>query len=203
MICRTRPLVSAFVVFLTLALVLVMASASIAQEVGPASAPEPVLNSGLSEPSAIPSGGPGSFSQTALVFHPYPNQSTPFSISGRTLFNPDTSSHYYQAPVYLPNGATITRFVVWYSDNSTANLWAALARGALDDSAVTQIGYLASTDAATGIRYLSDTTIITPVVDLETYYYWVEVGLPANSAAGILSFRVDYEFPGFLPLVIK
>lgn len=203
MVCRTRPLVSTFVVILTLAFVLVMANASIAQEVGPASAPEAALGSALSEPAAIPAGGPGSFSQLAFAFQPYPNQTIPFSFSGRTLFNPDTATHYYEAPVYLPNGATITRFVVWYYDNNTANIWAALARAQLDDSSVVQIGYLASAGAAASVRYTSDTTITAPVVDLESYVYWVEIGLPPNSAGGIVSFRIDYEFPGYLPLVIR
>lgn len=194
---------SALAAVITLAFCLFATGASVAQEVGPASVPDPALADSLAAPDAIPPGGPGFFSQSAMMFRPYPNQSVPFTISGRMLYNPDSSTHYYEAPVNLPNGATITKFVVWYIDNSTSYMWAALARAGLDDSSVGQIGYVASTDAAPGIRYLQDTTITTPLVNNGSYMYWVEVGLPPNSGAGILSFRIDYRYGSALPLILK
>ncbi len=200
---RLRLVRSVFAVVVTLAFCLFAAGASVAQEVGPASVSDPVLADSLAAPDAIPSGGPGYFSQTAFVFQPYPNQSVPFLFSGRTLYNPDTVTRYYQAPVHLPHGATITKFVVWYTDNSTSNLWAALARAGLDDSGVAQIGYVASTNAAVGVRYLQDTTITTPLVNNGSYMYWVEVGLPPNSSVGIVSFRIDYRYGSALPLISR
>lgn len=200
---RLRLVRSAFAVIVTLSFCLLTAGASVAQDTGPASVPDPALTGSLAAPDAIPSGGPGYLSQTAFGFQPYPNQSVPFNVSGRTLYNTDTATHYYQAAVQLPHGATITKFVVWYTDNSTATLWAALARAGLDDSSVAQIGYVTSTGAATGIRYVQDTTIATPLVDNGSYMYWVEVGLPPNSGAGILSFRIDYRYGSALPLISK
>lgn len=200
---RLHPPRSLLIVIVTLVLCLFATGASVAQDTGPASAPDLSLTADLAAPAAIPPGGPGFFSQTALTFQPYPNQTVPFTVSGRTLYNPDTGTHYYEAPVNLPNGVTITRFVVWYTDNSTSNMWAALARAGLDDSSVAQIGYVASTDAAAGIRYLQDTSIATPVVNNGSYMYWVEVGLPPSSGAGILSFRIDYRYGSALPLTLR
>ena len=206
---------SIFVILVTLALALLLSSASHAQDTGPDPVVDPNAAADLTGPasvgetapaadlSAIPPGGPGSFSLTALAMQPYPNQTVPYTISGRTLYNPDTSLHYYEAPVYLPQGATITRFVVWYTDNSTSNMWAALARGALDDTSVNQIGRVDSIDAAAGIRYLQDTTITFPVVNNESYMYWIEVSLPPNNTVGVLSFRIDYQYSGYMPMINK
>lgn len=200
---RLRLARSVFAVVMMLAICLFAVGASVAQELGPASVPDPALADGLAAPDAIPSGGPGYYSEIALAFQPYPSQSVPFAFSGRTLYNPDTVTRYYQAPVHLPHGATITKFVVWFNDNNTANLWAALARAGLDDSSIAQIGYVASTGAATGIRYVQDTTIATPLVNNGSNMYWVEVGLPPNSSVGILSFRIDYRYGSSLPLILK
>ena len=151
----------------------------------------------------IPTGGPGSYSQSVFAFQPYPNQAVPYLFSGRTLVNPDTITHYYEAPVNLPHGATITRFVVWYMDNNTSNLWAALARASLDEATLNQIGYVASSGADAYVRYSQDLTITDPVVDNENYFYWVEVGLPPNATVGILSFRIDYQYSNYVPLTTK
>lgn len=202
---RLRAVLYALGVLLVLTLLLITWRATVtAQEDVPASTSSLTENPAVIAPAAPVPGGPGFYSQTSLAFQPWPSQATPFSYSGRTLLNPDSSSHAYEAAVSLPQGATITKFVVWYSDNNaSADMWAVIARMALDDSSVAQIARIDSSGAVPSVRYLEDTTIETPTIDMQSYTYWVEAYLPPNSAAGVVSFRIDYRYASSLPLIMK
>ena len=158
----------------------------------------------LIEPAAVVPGGPGFYAQNALAFRIWPDQSMPFSYSGVKLTNPGSVTHYYAAPVALPNGATITRLVVWYQDNHASyEVEASLARCALDQVSGISIATVKSSGASTSVRFGEDTTITYPKVDLQSYSYWVSVYLPPTTDVGILSFRIDYAYATALPLVTR
>lgn len=206
MSCRFRPALYVFFVVLALTISFAAwhASVSLAQENGPATTSPLTADATLIGSAAPVPGGPGFYSQTALGFQPWPNQAVPFSYSGVTLYNPDTAYHAYEAMVSLPNGATITKFVVWYYDNSASyDMWAAIGRAPMDYSSVEQIAHVDSAGAATSVRYGVDSTIIDATVDMQSYTYWVEAFLPPSSNAGIVSFRIDFGYPAYLPLVTK
>jgi hypothetical protein len=206
MIRRIRSASSALfmVLALVIALTTLCASVIVAQEEGPVTASVPTASMPFVVPDAPVPGGPGFYSQSAFAFRPYPDQNVPYYFSGRTLFNTDTASHSYEAMVSLPQGATITKFVVWYRDNNpSADIWAAISRAAIDDSSVGQIARVDSSGAVAGVGYGEDTTITDPTVDMQSYTYWVETYLPPSSGAGIVSFRIDYSYSGYLPLVTK
>lgn len=142
------------------------------------------------------------YSSSAFGFQAYPGSTVPLTYSGRTLVNTDTSYRYFEAPVVIPHGATITKFVAWVVDNNaTYGTNAILARAAQDDSDVIQLVNLSTTGQSSLKQHLETTTISNPNVDLQNYMYWVEVGLPPNSSGGIVSFRIDYSFDSFAPMI--
>ena len=152
-------------------------------------------------PVLIP-GGPGFFAQNGLGFQPYPSGTTPIAFSGRAVYNPDTVSHYYQAQVSLPHGAVITKFVIWtYENDATNDMWATLAKMGQDDSFVQQVAYISSSGANAAIRSFEDITMVSPEVDLQSYAYWVEIGMPATSSVRLNAFRIDYDFPTYTPVI--
>ena len=155
----------------------------------------------LMAPVVVP-GGPGFYSANGLAFQPYPNQAVPYTFSGRSIANPDTTSHAYEAQVSLPHGATITKFVVWVNDNNaSSDLWVTLARMGQDDSLVEQIAYITTTGATPANQHLVDTTITAPNIDLQNYVYWIETFLPPNYTGRLVSFRIDYTYPTYAPLI--
>lgn len=178
--------------------------ASNAQDNGPA-ASLPNDQGGTADMLAVPvPGGPGFYSGHAISILPWPSNSVPYHFSGMVLYNPDTSSHPYEVAVTLPHNAVITKFVVWYYDDNAINdMWGALARAGLDGSGIVQIGRIDSTGAVASVQYAEDTTIDTPLVDNQSYMYWVEVLLPPDSSAGFVSFRIDYQYTSSLPIVTK
>lgn len=179
---------------------------TVAQEEDPAPASGSVTFS-AGDPSLAPvliPGGPGFFSGTAFLFQPYPNGTIPIAFSGRSVYNPDTVYRNYQAPVALPHGAAITKFVIWVYDNDpTYNLWAALAKMGQDDSYVQQVAYISSSGVNSVYRSFVDTTLVSPEVDLQSYAYWIEIGLPPTSNVRLITFRIDYAYPSYAPVISK
>gem|GEM_PF-4006166 len=153
-------------------------------------------------PAAPVPGGPGFVAQSALAFNPY-SASNPPAFIGQTLYNAGGSYAYFEGPLTLPHGATITRFVVYYLDDSTSNLSAYLAKGAFDSTYGTVIATVNSTGAAATLRNSETTTISSPLIDNQSNSYWVELSLPANSSVRLAGVRVDYAFTNSLPAVLK
>jgi hypothetical protein len=179
------------------------APVTVAQEEGPA-ASQPIGSGAAVDPALAPvliPGGPGFFSANGLGFSPYVSGTVPIAFSGRGVYNPDTGYHAYEAPVSLPHGATINKFVIWVTDNAPTDMWAAIGKMGQDDSSVVQVAYVASSGAAPGYRVFTDTTMVSPQVDLQNYVYWVEVYLPPNSAAGLVSFRIDFTYASYAPVI--
>ena len=207
MFCRIRSALSALLTILAVVITLITmgASVTVAQEEGPITAPALAAGRPLVVPDAPVPGGPGFYAQSALAFQPWPNQTTPFSYStGVKLVNPDTIGHYYLAVVALPQGATITKFVVWYVDNSAGlDMWVVLAVVPLEATSGPAMANVNSSGASTATRYGEDTTITNPTIDNQSNSYFVQLYLPPDVNLGMISFRIDYAYPSYLPLVTK
>lgn len=202
---RLRAVLYALGVLLVLTLLLITWRATVtAQEDVPAGSILRTEDPTVFEPAAPVPGGPGFYTQNGFAFRPYPSQSTPYSYIGVKLINPDSSSNYYEAPVSLPQGATVTKFVVWYYDNDASqNMWAALALGSLGTNYGSVMAEVDSSGASTDNRYGEDTTITNATIDLQSNSYWVEGRLPPSTSVGIVAFRIDYQYASSLPLIMK
>ncbi|MCB1009881.1 MAG: hypothetical protein KDB94_13430 [Acidobacteria bacterium] len=87
------------------------------------------------------------------------------------------------APIHLPQGATITSFILWVRDNnssedSTASLRRRSVNGA---TGIQELAAITSSGSTSGSRIFSDFTISNGFVDNNTYWYFVYVCLPALS----------------------
>jgi len=105
--------------------------------------------------------------------------------------------------VSLPHGATVTKFIVYYMDNSTSSLNAILKRYPMDSASIIDIASVISSGAEAGWRYGEDAIITQPAVDLQSYSYGVEVILPPTNSVRLIGFRIDYQFGAFAPAVMK
>jgi hypothetical protein len=131
------------------------------------------------EPTPVP-GGLGFISMPGLSFISV-NSTDPCEYELTFLFNPGTSSTACYAPVILPNGATITKLVLYYYDFVSATVTVHLQRvylggtNTLEDLAsVSSVG-----EAGGGV---STTTVINnSLVDQQSYFYIVSANFEEGS----------------------
>ena len=45
------------------------------------------------------------------------------------------------------------------------------------------------------------TAISAPVINSQANQYWIELHLPASSSVRIIGFRIDYNYPTYVPLL--
>lgn len=102
-----------------------------------------------------------------------------------SLRNDDFGSNCSYAPIHLPQGATVTAFLMWVRDNnSTEESSALLKRFRIDGATgVQELASVVSSGATANSRVFSDFTISNGTVDNLTYWYFVYVCLPAYSDA--------------------
>ncbi len=147
-------------------------------------------------------GGPGFVSLSAMAFRNY-QASDSFAFKGQTLYNPGIGFAIYEGALSLPDRATITKFVVYFYDNSPETLWAYLAEGAFNSGTGTTLATLISAGTSADYRYEETTQIYSPDVDNQSNSYWVEVVLQPSSNLRLVGVRVDYNYPANLPLISK
>ncbi len=82
-------------------------------------------------------------------------------------------------------------------------MWATLAEVNIDGTGIRQIARVDSEGAQPSVRVLTDTTIINPVIDLQNKAYWVEIYMPPSSNVALISFRIDYTYDTFAPLISR
>lgn len=147
-------------------------------------------------------GGPGYLIQSASAFRPQ-SSSTQFLISASYLMNFSLPSASFYAPVSLPQGATINKFILYYQGNETVE--GRLSRFALPGNAAVELANVNSNSNANSLapNYVETTNIINPVVDNQSYAYFVQVILPVSDNLVVNGFRIDYNFPTSLPLIMK
>jgi hypothetical protein len=149
-------------------------------------------------------GGPGFVSVGSLAFKPNPPTLSYSFISNR-LYNNGGQYGAFFTPVYLPQGATITQLVLYFVDNGTSDISVFLVSYPLDDpAAVTEMAYMTTSGASPAPR----TLVVNPfasgnLIDNQSNFYIVSVGLPNSINYSVGGVRIDYRFPTNLPLIMK
>jgi hypothetical protein len=148
-------------------------------------------------------GGPGFVSLSPAAFKPIdPNY--PIAFFGTNIYNPNDNTASYLAPISLPNGATVTKFVAYYVDNITwGELFAMLAAAPFDGANEDQIAMLTSWGDDLSYRYTEIIPNDSPVINQQIYSYYVLIGLPPTIQVKLAGVRVDYAYPSMLPLINK
>jgi hypothetical protein len=153
-------------------------------------------------------GGPGYVMIHASAFMPVSN-SLAYSFIGPALATSTGSpSSIYQAPLNLPNGASIIKIVLYCYDNDPAgsilvNLFTYPLPGgaAYSSNSVSSSGSDPNTDRAIELN------ITTPLkVDLQANAYMLYLTMPAASATKMIyisGLRIDYRYDTALPSVIQ
>ncbi|MDH4209795.1 MAG: hypothetical protein OEV76_13035 [Anaerolineae bacterium] len=153
--------------------------------------------------AAVP-GGPGFVTQSGYLFKPVdPSYKWDYTRKGE-LYNPGDTAAGYAAPLSLPHGATVTKVVVWYYDILEANLTVTLERAHLDNNTYDTMASVASSGTA-GYGYGEDESIDYAEIDLQSYAYYAYLTMPGlgSSDFTLVGIRVDYEYPGYVPLAMK
>lgn len=155
--------------------------------------------------NAVVPGGPGSVMIHPTAFIPISSTGEWSFGSGGYLYNPGSLLSYYEAAVNLPSGASITKFVLYYYDDSTSDLWAVLAKYDVDTNQTSVLANVDSTGASADNRTIEYSLVPPPVVDNQSNAYWLEVSLPGNEGSNleIRGIRIDYSYPVSLPLINK
>lgn len=154
-------------------------------------------------PQAPVPGGPGFQMVNALQFRAHTPDLTAHFYNDE-LVNPGAMDNFYQAALTLPNHMTITGMVVYFYDNHTDDLLVALWRFDPSTGDHLEMATVASSGAQDLYLNSADTSILSPLVDQQSYSYYVEVGMPpAGSALRVAAVRIDYAYEVSLPSVAK
>lgn len=148
-------------------------------------------------------GGPGFIMVSAFDFHPYlPTEI--WSVSGSGIIN-NGPEIIMVTGLSLPHGATITKMTLYYRDVSAdKNIRLVFSRGdGLTDSI--QLANIFSSGTADAYRYLSVTSFVDPVIDNQLYSYYLMAIFPAATSSDVVlaQVRLDYDYPSYLPTVMK
>jgi len=150
-------------------------------------------------------GGPGFAMHSSVAFRPS-SPATDWAYGSRQLYNPGAAPGTYYSSPSLPNGATITKIVVYYYDNCPGadlivDLLACGQAGEICDG----MAAAGSWDAVGGYGYGEDSTVSLPLVDQQSCAYIVQVQLPEGCGSNLrfVSVRIDYVFEASLPLVAR
>lgn len=153
-----------------------------------------------------PAGGPGFYSQSAVAFKPL-DPASQWAYRSNSLYNPGPEPAIYAAPLSLPHGATIQKFVAFFEDNSAENadLEVALLRCPYNMTWCHTMAVVSSSGSDIGYRSAESTSISTPVIDNQANWYVSQATLPSSPAQdlALMSIRVDYGYNITLPTVSR
>jgi hypothetical protein len=150
-------------------------------------------------------GGPGFVTVGSLAFRPGNPNNIAYGYASNRLYNTGSSTAAFYAPVQLPQGATITQVVLYFVDNGTSDIIAYLLSYPLDGPIdLTEMMYITTSGASPNSRTLIGNTFPNgSVIDNQSNFYIISVGLPPTSNYAIGGVRIDYSFPINLPLIMK
>jgi len=152
-------------------------------------------------------GGPGFVSLSPRAFTPVIGGANWNFVDGDLYPMTDSSTGSFIANISLPHGAIVSKFVLYYYDNShdvdfTAHLWRSPHAGGMDEPMASSNSWYED-----GFGNLSDTSIDYAEIDLQNYGYFVRVNFTSPYTEGqnlrLAGVRVDYSFPSYLPGVTK
>jgi len=107
----------------------------------------------------------------------------------------------FHTDIQLPDGATVTKLILWYDDSSPADGYCTLWRTPFSIHGLEMAKV--DTDGEAGVRDSDeDDTINYAVVDNSSYAYGLTVNLPDNSI-DIYGVVIEYTYPVSLPLILK
>ena len=150
-------------------------------------------------------GGPGFVSIGSAEFRSA-LPSTTYYLPGNRLVNLSGVTGTFFAPVHLPQGATITQFVLYFIDNGTSDIVVFLSSVPLDDPTVANtVAVITTSGASPAPRTLVVNTAPNGnIIDNQSNFYVVTITLPSSGldyqVGGV---RIDYKFPINLPLIMK
>jgi hypothetical protein len=153
-------------------------------------------------------GGPGYFMQPASAFRP-DFSSTSYQVNSQYLKNLSPATQSFYAPVSLPQGAIINKFILYYRDNDPVlGIQGYLGRFALPEGGSTILFAQVNSNSklqSDNLNYVEFTNILSgyAVVDNQRYVYLVQINLPPTNNLWVYGFRIDYSFSTNLPLIMK
>ncbi len=105
------------------------------------------------------------------------------------------------APVYLPQGATVTKFEVWVIDNSTHDMGVDLLRLADPPAGSSSLASVSSTGSSPDFAVLESS--LSTTVDNSTGAYMVRVSAPSLAPnLGFRVVRITYTVPAASPTAV-
>lgn len=115
---------------------------------------------------------------------------------------PGDPGGYYDAPVILPQGATITRLTLYYRDPGVGQAEAVLIRHQHYSNDATALASVASSDTWTpSFGQVSTTSFGGPlIVDNTLYAYFVALALPAGGTVWACAVEIEYLAPAQAPV---
>lgn len=163
-------------------------------------------------PTPVP-GGPGYYSITSAEMAPTDYTIDYQAAQGWISTTVESSLRdltLYGAGLHLPQGASVTKLVVYgYDDDATEDFWYRITGIALDGDAVlvqdvTDVTY-SDTDVGAFVGQVAANDG-EDIIDNSVYNYAVVAHLPVATEGyqlKIMGFRVDYSFDGYVPLAMK
>ena len=203
---KFRSYKTIFLTALITLIILATNSYATAQNIKEVQRMSPRLNQKMTEirvESPVDSGGPGYISLPSFAFKPMDSSSL-FGYLGIYMFNPGSGDAYYVAPVIMPHGASITQFLINYTDYSSQSITAELSRVNFSATSAEIVAQVSSEGSGEGILSATS-TIMYPVIDQQNYMYYVLVTIPGNNLNQLefIGVRIDYGYPSFLPTVVN
>jgi len=174
-----------------------------------AQAPAPGGRAGQVNPAAAPApeapvpGGPGFLMVSPYQFKPrHPGDG--WDYADLDLYNPGSSSVFYDAAFSLPNQVTITEMVVYFYDNCGDDLNLYLWRGDPATGNYDVMALVTTSGAQDQYRNAAETSISYAAVDQQSYTYLITAVIPPlGSHLRLAAVRIDYAYAVDLPLVLK
>lgn len=156
--------------------------------------------------AAYPQGGASPVVIPAAAFRPdSDNRQWGFGFNNAYLYPTGAAGYCGIAPVYLPDGAKVTRFTGYLYDNDGedyVNVYL-YAKPLGSASSSTYMALLTTSTNSTEIQTLSSTSITQPVIDNGRYVY--HIGVCMWGTSDILRFyaaKIDFQMRSYLPAIL-
>lgn len=158
-----------------------------------------------SQIAAYPQGGGSPFMIPAAAFRPDSNnRQWGFGFTYAFLYPAGVSGYCGIAPVYLPDGARVTRFTGYLYDNdgqNSVNVYL-YAKPLGSEASSTSMSLLTTSTNSTEIQTQSNWSITQPVIDNSRYVY--HIGVCMWGTSDVLRFyaaKIDFQMRSYLPAI--
>ena len=154
---------------------------------------------------AVP-GGPGFLMVPASAFVPKSDRIEYSRPDGTSLSTSSTSipDGNYDAPVFLPQGATVTKVVMYYYDNDPSHIMGlTFSKFPLPGNTSIIMAQVSSANSQVPF-YTEDATIEGNPIDNQAYAYVLHINMLSASPGLMHTFkgaRIDYSYPTYLPAI--